>query len=256
MAHTDTHANKYWDFKPELFVSKDHGQIELFVRGEGPPLILLHELPGLAEKTFELGDYFVKAGFRVILPLLFGRAGDDNALLGFAKVCIRQELRDLSQGKDTKIVHLIQELASRESKAANNSGVGVVGMCLTGNMVLALLLNDHGTRSPITAPVLAQPSSGYSAPALAAASRGELARPILALRFDKDWICSRNNFKKLEQAFESCPANSGQRLIVRELKGSKHSTLTYHYKPISVDVRTNEEVDARKEVVSFLKQQI
>ena len=249
-------TNQYWDFKPEVFVSKDQGQIELFVRGEGPPLILLHELPGLAEKTFELGDYFVKAGFRVILPLLFGRAGDDNTLVGFAKVCIRQELRDLWQGKDTRIVHLIQELAQRESQAANNAGVGVVGMCLTGNMVLALLLNDHGTPSSITAPVLAQPSSSYSAPALEAVRRGEFGRPVLALRLDKDWICSHSNFKKLEQAFQLCPAANYQRLIVRELEGNHHSTLTYHYKQSTVDVRTKETIDARKEVVSFLKQQI
>jgi dienelactone hydrolase len=249
-------TNQYWDFKPEVFVSKDQGQIELFVRGEGPPLILLHELPGLAEKTFDLGDYFVKAGFKVILPLLFGKAGDDNTLVGFAKICIRQELRDLWMGKDTRIVHLIQELAQRESKAANNTGVGVVGMCLTGNMVLALLLKDHGTPSPITAPVMAQPSSSYSAPALAAVKRGDIARPVLALRFDKDWICSRTSFNKLEQAFETCPAANGQRLIVRELEGNKHSTLIYHYKPSAVDVRTKETIDARKEVVSFLKQQI
>jgi dienelactone hydrolase len=249
-------TNQYWDFKPEVFVSKNQGQIELFVRGEGPPLILLHELPGLAEKTFELGDYFVKAGFKVILPLLFGRAGDDNTLLGFAKVCIRQELRDLLLGKDTRIVHLIQELAQRESQAANNGGVGVVGMCLTGNMVLALLLNNHGIRSPITAPVMAQPSSGYSAPALEAAKSGDISRPVLALRFDKDWMCSRTSFNKLEQAFGACPATNGQSLIVRELKGNKHSTLTYHYEPSTVDVRTKETIDARKEVVSFLKQQI
>ena len=249
-------TNQYWDFKPEVFVSKDQGQIELFVRGEGPPLILLHELPGLAEKTFELGDYFVKAGFKVVLPLLFGRPGDDNVWFGLARVCIRQELRDLWLGKDTRIVHLIQELTTRESQAANNAGVGVVGMCLTGNMVLALLLNNHGTRSPITAPVLAQPSSCYSAPALAAAKNGYIARPVLALRFDKDWMCSRTSFNKLEQAFGACPAANGQRLIVRELEGNQHSTLTYHYKPYIVDVRTKEKIDARKEVVSFLKQQI
>jgi len=249
-------TNQYWDFKPELFVSKDHGQIELFVRGEGPALILLHELPGLADKTFELGDYFVKAGFKVILPLLFGRAGDDNALLGFAKICIRKDLRDLWLGKDTKIVHLIQELATRESQAANNNGVGVVGMCLTGNMVLALLLNNHGTRSPITAPVLAQPSSSYSGPALTAARNGDIARPVMALRFEKDRICKRQSFNKLEQAFGECPVANGQSLIVRELEGNKHSTLTYDYKSLSIDVRTNEEIDARMEVVSFLKQQI
>lgn len=249
-------VNQYRDFKPEFFVSKDQGQIELFVRGEGPPLILLHELPGLAEKTFELGDYFVKAGFKVILPLLFGKPGDDNVWLGIAQVCIRQELRDLWLGKDTKIVHLIQELASRESKAANNAGVGVVGMCLTGNMVLALLLHDLGTHPAITAPVLAQPSSRYSAPALAAVSRGQIAQPILALRFEKDWICSRCSFKKLEDAFGACPAANRQYLKVRELKGNKHSTLTYHYNSSSVDARTDEKIDARKEVVSFLRQQI
>jgi dienelactone hydrolase len=226
-------SNQYWDFKPEVFVSKHQGQIELFVRGEGPPLILLHELPGLAEKTFELGDYFVKAGFKVILPLLFGRAGDDNTLLGFAKVCIRKELRDLWMGRDARIVHLIQELAQRVSQAAQNTGVGAVGMCLTGNMVLALLLNNEATRSPITAPVLAQPSASYFAPALGAAIRGDFARPVIALRFDKDWICCREKFKKSEQAFDRCPANTGQSLIVRELEGNQHSTLTYHYKPLS-----------------------
>jgi hypothetical protein len=104
--------------------------------------------------------------------------------------------------------------------------------------------------------VLAQPSSSYFAPALAAASRGDIARPVLALRFDKDWICSREKFKQLEQAFELCPANTGQRLIVRELEGNQHSTLTYHYKPLILDVRTSEKIDARKEVVSFLKQNI
>jgi dienelactone hydrolase len=249
-------ANQYWDFKLEFFVSKGQGQIELFVRGEGPPLILLHELPGLADITFELGDYFVKAGFKVILPLLFGRAGDDNALLGFAKVCIRKELRDLWLGKDTKIVQLIQELAQRESQAANNAGVGVVDMCLTGNMVLALLLNNHGTRSPITAPVLAQPSSSYSAPALAAARNGDIARPVMALRFEKDRICKRHSFNKLEQAFGECPVANSLSLIVRDIKGNKYSTLTYDYEPLSIDVRTNEEIDAHKEVVSFLKQQI
>lgn len=251
-----SNTNQYWDFKPEIFVSKDQGQIELFVRGEGPPIILLHELPGLAERTFELGDYFVKAGFRVILPLLFGRAGDDNTLIGIAKVCIRQELRDLWLGKDTKIVHLIQELAQRESQAANNAGVGVVGMCFTGNMVLALLLTDRKIPSPIKAPVLAQPSSNFSVPSLEAAKSGAITGPVMALRFENDKISSRSNFNKLEKAFGPCPAVTGQRLIVRELEGNQHSTLTYHYSSSSVDARTKEKIDPRKEVVSFLKQQI
>ena len=129
-------------------------------------------------------------------------------------------------------------------------------MCLTGNMVLALLLNNHGTRSPITAPVLAQPSSSYSEPALTAARTGDIARPVMALRFEKDRICKRHSFNKLEQAFGECPVANGQSLIVRELEGNRHSTLTYDYKSLSIDVRTNEEIDARMEVVSFLKQQI
>jgi hypothetical protein len=78
----------------------------------------------------------------------------------------------------------------------------------------------------------------------------------MALRFEKDKICKRHSFKKLEQAFGECPVTNGQRLIVRELKGNKHSTLTYDYESFSIDVRTNEEIDARKEVVTFLRQQI
>jgi hypothetical protein len=103
--------------------------------------------------------------------------------------------------------------------------------------------------------VLAQPSSCYSAPALAAAKNGDIARPVMALRFEKDRICKRSSFNKLEQAFGPCPVANGQRLIVRELEGKGHCTLTYQYDPCGVDARTKEQIDARKEVVSFLKQQ-
>ena len=42
-------------------------------------------------------------------------------------------------------------------------------------------------------------------------------------------------FKKLQQAFELCPAPNRQNLIVRELEENLHTTLTYHYKPFSMD---------------------
>ena len=73
---------------------------------------------------------------------------------------------------------------------------------------------------------------------------------------EKDMICKRDNINQLEQAFGACPAANGQRLIVRELEGKGHSTLTYQYNSCSVDARTKEKIDVRKEVVSFLKQQI
>ena len=237
---------------------------QLYLRGEtGPPLILLHELPGLSQKTFDLGDYFFQQGFRVVMPLLFGRAGKANMIQAGLQICLQKELREICLGRDGVINQQLRELAQQEldryrKEVPKAPGVAVVGMCFTGSMALALLLGDGGA-SPVAAPVLAQPSSGYSARALQAVRKGEIRGQVLALRFEKDWICSARKLAQLEDAFAACPAQ-GTELIVHELEGCGHSTLVYQYDPKDRrrDLRDRDRprIDAREAVTSFLRRQL
>jgi dienelactone hydrolase len=242
-----------------------------YVGGEGAPLILLHELPGLSRQTFALGDYFVQRGFRVSLPLLFGRAGDYLPLRGIAKICLRQELRELWLGNDTTITDWIRELAAHELSLYKKthphaSRVGVIGMCYTGSMVLALMLEkkqdkkDKGAISPLVTPVLAQPSSCYPRDALNQISEQGSRGPALALRFEKDWICCKSQLSRLEQAFAACAARDpSQTLTVVELEGKGHSTLVYDYEqdnPFRRDLRSGQLLDARDVVLQFLRNQM
>lgn len=248
---------------PEIRIQGETS-LELYVKGEaGPPLILLHELPGLSQQTFALGDYFFQQGFRVVMPLLFGRAGKANMLKASLQICLQKELREICLGRDGVITEQIRDLAQQElnryrRKVPEAPGVAVVGMCFTGSMALALLLRVRGA-SPVAAPVMAQPSSGYSARALQAVREGKIQGPVLALRFSNDWICSARKLGRLEDAFAACPVRESG-LIVHELEGCGHSTLVYDYKEGENrrDLRSpdRQRIDAREAVTSFLLRQL
>lgn len=239
--------------------------LELYVKGEvEPPLILLHELPGLTQQTFDLGDYFAAQNFRVLMPLLFGRAGEHKLVTNTLRVCLQKELRQLWLGKDGVIVHMVRalandELARHRQQGGTAAGVAVVGMCFTGSMVLALLLKEGEEPSTVVAPVMAQPSSCYSAEALAAARQGQIKGPLLALRFEKDWVCQARKIFALEEAFSVCQG-AGQGMIVHELEGKGHSTLVYDYdssvKRRDLRSPSGETIDAREAVTRFIQAQV
>src|SRR2546423_13787079 len=46
---------------------------QFYVIGNGPPVILLHELPGLIQADLDTGERLAGSGFTVISPLLFGQ---------------------------------------------------------------------------------------------------------------------------------------------------------------------------------------
>ena len=47
----------------------------VYVRGSGPGVLLLHELPGMVPQCVELARLIAQRGFTVFMPLLFGEAG-------------------------------------------------------------------------------------------------------------------------------------------------------------------------------------
>lgn len=124
-----------------------------------PPVILLHELPGLSAKTLEYAETLSK-DFTVYVPMLFGELNQSapkkglwafwfNGVFDFP---FRGEWRsDLDS--TTPIVAWLREVVDKISEKHRDKSIGVIGNCLTGSLPLALLNNPK-----VNAIVLAQPT--------------------------------------------------------------------------------------------------
>ena len=217
---------------------------EVFLRGStGPAVIILTEIPGITPAVAAFASRVADEGFRVYMPQLFGTPGREltipNTLAMMGKVCISREFRVLSAHKSSPIIDWLRALAREAHVECGGPGVGVIGMCLTGNFGLAMMLN-----SPVIAPVLSQPSLPFGLlPSQRAAlhiSAEEIAAAhdkidrngarILGLRFNGDFLCPGERFGRLREefgdAFESVEIDKRH---ARKGTGTPaHSVLTTH----------------------------
>src|ERR1700760_4613465 len=130
----------------------------VFRRGQGPAVIIIHEMPGLHPLVVRFGDRVAAAGMTVFLPSLFGEPGrpvsPPYAIREMLKgICISREFHAWSKNKSSPIVDWLRALARKVHAECGGKGVGAVGMCFTGNFALAMM-----TEPSVVAPVLSQPS--------------------------------------------------------------------------------------------------
>ena len=245
-------------------------QHRVFFTGIGPPVLVMHELPGLTPAALNFGRRLAGEGFRVYLPLLFGEFGQDDWRGSYRMLCMSREFANLTAGVSAPVVNWLRALASELSARHGGSKVGAIGMCLTGAFVIPLILEPC-----VAAPVAAQPGAPFSTVFRAigigrgpwmsqlnisddhvrdAASRArEAGLSLLAARFEKDRICPAERFDRLQSAF-------GPRMIRRELHGGSflrppHATLTSEYERAPDDPQqpTRQLFD---EVVRFLRERL
>lgn len=131
---------------------------DVYRRGAGPAVIVIHEIPGLHPQVVEFADRLVAAGMTVFLPSLFGEPGrplsSGYALKTIATViCIRREFAIWTGGRTSPFVDWLRALARRAHAECGGPGVGALGMCFTGGFALAM-----ATDPSVVAPVLSQPS--------------------------------------------------------------------------------------------------
>ena len=131
-------------------------------RGSGPPVIVIHEVPGITPKVAEFADDVVAAGFTVVMPLLVGVAGKE-ASLGYGlqsmlKVCISKEFTNWALRKTSPVISWLRALATSLHNELGGAGVGAVGMCFSGGFALGMMIDDI-----MVAPVLSQPSLPFAA---------------------------------------------------------------------------------------------
>jgi len=193
--------------------------------GHGPAVVVMHEVPGITPEVARFARLVAGAGFRVYLPHLFGTPGRPlsvpYALGGILRACVSREFHVLASDASSPITDWLRALAREAHAECGGPGVGAVGMCLTGNFALALVLD-----APVTAPVLSQPSLPFPltasqraalhcSPAELEAVRGLVARGgcVLGLRFTADPMVPAERFETLRRelgaGFEAVEIDSG-----------------------------------------------
>lgn len=131
---------------------------EVFRRGTGPAVIIMHEIPGLHPLVVDYADRVAAAGMTVFLPSLFGKPGkpvSNGYVIGqmLENICIRREFNVWANGRSSRIVDWLRALARKAHAECGGPGVGALGMCFTGGFALAMM-----TEPSVVAPVLSQPS--------------------------------------------------------------------------------------------------
>jgi len=200
---------------------------DVHVKGSGPPILVLQELPGIGPETLALADRLVAAGFTVYLPHLFGTFGKTTPLRNMARLfCVRREFNMFLKGRQSPVPTWMRALARHIRERENAAGIGVIGMCLTGSFALTLMADDAvlgAVASQPALPLFGGDALHMDAEDIAAARAGMSARgPALALRYRGDKMAPARLMRNLETTF-------GDGLDTVEYPGNQHSLLTLHF---------------------------
>ena len=208
-------------------------------RGTGPPVILVHEIPGITPEVIAFAEEVVSSGFTVVMPHLFGTPGAPGTtgriLRSIGAVCVNREFTKLAAGRTSPIAGWLRSLARELHDELGGAGVGALGMCFTGGFALAMMVDPS-----VVAPVLAQPSAPFAVTRSRAAdlnlSPEDLAMvkqraadgcEVLGLRYRSD--------RAVGTRFETLTRELGENFIRVEFEGREHATLTVHRQQEAVD---------------------
>jgi dienelactone hydrolase len=197
----------------------------IYRRGRGPGVVVMHEIPGITPQVAEFSRRVADDGFTVFMPHMFGTPGKPlsipYALGQMARACVGREFHVFAKRESSPITDWLRALCRHAHAECGGPGVGAIGMCLTGNFALALMVDPS-----VMAPVLSQPSLPFPLTASHRAaihlSDGDLeivkrrageGCGVLALRFTADPMCPRARFetlgRELGAGFEGIEIDSG-----------------------------------------------
>lgn len=221
--------------------SHDGVERTVYRRGSGPGVIVMHEIPGITPEVARFARRVADTGFTAVMPHLFGTPGKPMsvpyAMGQMLRACISKEFHVLESRGTSPIIEWIRALCRSVHAEIGGKGVGAIGMCLTGNFALALMVDDW-----MMAPVLSQPSLPFSISAERRAglhvSEDDLVRikrrvdqgaKIIGMRFTSDPMCRRERFERLKSelgdGFEAIEIDSSSK-NPRGIKRTAHSVVT------------------------------
>ncbi len=197
------------DFERTEF-SHEGRTLPVWRRGTGPGVVVIHEVPGITPQVADFGRRVSDAGFTVAMPELFGTNGKGygaNVVGQLLRACVSREFHVLAAHGSSPITDTLRALARSLHEELGGPGVGALGMCLTGNFALSLMMDEC-----LMAPVLSQPSLPFGLGAERRASLHlspeELANAkkrcaqgvkVLGLRFTHDPLVPPERFETLRR---------------------------------------------------------
>lgn len=208
-------------------------------RGEGPGVVLVHELPGITPSVVGFADELVAAGYTVVMPSLLGTPGEPMSGRALARsmtrACVSREFTLLALGETSPVAGWLRDLARALHQELGGKGVGAVGMCFTGGFALAMTVEPA-----VVAPVLAQPSLPFPVTRARAAdvnlSPADLAVVRQRAREGQQvlGVCYRSD-RAVGTRFATLTSELGDAFLRVELEGTGHSTLTEQRDQEAVD---------------------
>ena len=241
---------------------------DVYRKGSGPAVIVMHEIPGITPKVARFTRSVVDAGFTVFMPNMFGTPGKPPTLAyavsQIARACVSREFAVLRRHGSSPITVWLRALARHAHEEIGGRGVGAIGMCLTGNFALALTLEPC-----MMAPVLSQPSlpfpvSPIHSRAVHLSEEGmrnlkrrcaEEGLCVLGLRFADDMSSPPARFETLRQelgdGFEGVEIPNAT-VAPKYRPSMAHSVVTEHL----IDADGHPTQAARDRVLSFFEERL
>lgn len=208
---------------------------DVWIAGEGPGVVVMHEMPGLHPDVLRFARDLVDAGFTVWMPSLFGTDGRPASagysLASLARGCVSREFHVLRIGARSPITDWLRGLA-RDLAETTGGPVGAVGMCFTGGFALAMMVDPW-----LEAPVLSQPSLpfgifpwqrrdlGIDGPTLAQVrERCAQGACVLGLRYRNDPMVPPERFDRLREEL----GDAFRERVIDDWRPWRHSVLALH----------------------------
>lgn len=193
--------------------------------GVGPAVVVMPEVPGMTPDVMRFARRVADRGYAVWVTELFGVPGEPRSacstLRTLGGVCVSREFSLFARGRSSPVVRWLRAVCRRAHAACGGPGVGAIGMCLTGNFALSLMVEEA-----VIAPVLSQPSlplpltPGHAADLALSADELAVVRRraaagigVLGLRFTHDRLVPAARFRRLREelgaGFEGVEIGSG-----------------------------------------------
>ena len=251
----------------ETTFTHDEATRTVYRRGSGPGVIVMHEIPGITPPVAAFATRVADEGFSVFMPCLFGTPGQPVSLpysvSQIARACIDREFSVLASRGSSPITHWLRALCRHAHAEIGGKGVGAIGMCLTGNFALALMVDPV-----VMAPVLSQPSLPFAiTPAqrrglhlsdddlAIVKERASSGCPVLGMRFTHDFMVPKARFDRLRrelgEGFEAIEIDSSPG-NAHGIPLTAHSVVTNHL----VDEEGHPTRAALERVIDFFKNRL
>ncbi len=204
---------------------------DIYFRGSGTPVVLIQELPGIGQETLALADRLIEAGHEVVMPHLFGPLGKISIGGNLARVmCMRKEFRLMASNASSPISDWLRLLCREVRDSRSADGVGVIGMCLTGNFAITLIGDNS-----VLAAIASQPAMPFFKQGALHMSQTEIAisrqaleakGPMYVLRFEDDPLSTVEKSECIHRTFND---DGHERVKEIVIPGKGHSVLTLNF---------------------------